>query len=225
MRVLLVEDDERVSSFVERGLDELGFHVEVAGDGRRGLVRALRGRHEVVILDLTLPELDGNQVLAELRRLRAATPVLVLSARDGVGDRVRALDQGADDYLVKPFAFDELVARIRALGRRPQAGGPGELAVGDLRLDPATRRVARGERSISLTRKEFALLEYLLRHRDTVLTRTMIAEHVWGQHYDSFSNVIDVYIRYLRGKVDAEGELKLIHTVRGIGYVLAERQP
>jgi DNA-binding response OmpR family regulator len=225
MKVLLVEDDARVSGLVERGLDQLGFQVEVACDGRRGLSLALQGGYGVLVLDLLLPELDGSRVLSELRRRRAEVPVLVLSARDGLGDRVRALDEGADDYLVKPFSFDELVARIRALGRRAQLCAGPVLQAADLRMDLATRRVERAGRSISLTRKEHALLEYLLRHRDTVLTRTMIAEHVWGQHYDSFSNVIDVYIRYLRAKVDAEAERKLIHTVRGVGYVLSEQHP
>jgi two-component system copper resistance phosphate regulon response regulator CusR len=225
MKVLLVEDDPRVSGFVERGLDQLGFQVEVAVDGRRGLNRALGGGHEVVVLDLLLPELDGNHVLAELRRRGAGVPVLVLSALDGVGDRVRALNDGADDYLVKPFSFDELVARVRALGRRPQGITADVLEVADLCMDLATRRVTRAGRSVSLTAKEFALLEYLVRHEDAVVTRTMIAEHVWGQHFGSFSNVIDVYIRYLRAKVDQGCELKLIHTVRGVGYVLSERHP
>ena len=225
MKVLLVEDDARVAGFVERGLDQLGFQVEVVNEGRRGLSRALHGGHEVVVLDLLLPEMNGKQVLAELRRQRAVVPVLVLSALDDVGDRVRALDEGADDYLVKPFSFDELVARIRALGRRP-ATAPGVLLeIADLRVDLQSRRVERAGRSITLTRQEFALLVYLLRQRDAVLTRAMIAEHVWGHHYDSFSNVIDVYIRYLRAKVDAESESKLIHTVRGVGYVLSERHP
>jgi DNA-binding response OmpR family regulator len=224
MNVLLVEDDPRVAGFVERGLGELGFRVDVARDGKRGLNQALRGSYEVLVLDLLLPEMDGNQVLVELRNRRAGLAVLVLSAKDGVGDRVRALDEGADDFLVKPFSFDELVARIRALGRRPQAIAGPVLEFADLRMEPASRKVERAGRTISLTRKEFALLEYLLRHRGTVLTRTMIAEHVWGQHYDSFSNVIDVYIRYLREKVDAESETKLIHTERGVGYILTERR-
>ena len=222
MKVLLVEDDPQVWSFVERGLDGLGFEVEVARDGLRGLNRALKGGFEVVVLDLLLPELDGTLVLSELRRRRSGVPVLVLSARDGVGDRVRALDGGADDFLVKPFSFDELVARIRVLGRRLQALAGPLLQVADLRMDVQSRRVERAGRKITLTRQEFALLEYLLRHRDTVLSRGMIAEHVWGHHYDSYSNVIEVYIGYLRGKVDVDPEVKLIHTVRGIGYVLSE---
>jgi DNA-binding response OmpR family regulator len=225
MRVLLVEDDPRVASFVERGLAQLGFRVDVASDGVRGLERALGGAPEIVILDLLLPELDGNRLLGELRRRGRSVPVLVLSACDGVGDRVRALDAGADDFLVKPFSFDELVARMRALARRPKALTGNVLEVGDLRMDLATRRVTRGLRSLSLTAKEFALLEFLVRHRDAVVTRTMIAEHVWGQHFGSFSNVIDVYIRYLRAKVEVGEEQKLIHTLRGVGYVLSERHP
>jgi len=225
MKVLLVEDDPRVSGFVESGLARLGFHVAVALDGRVGLERALEDPPEVLVLDLLLPRLDGNALLAELRRRGRATPVLVLSACDGVGDRVRALDGGADDFLVKPFSFDELVARLRALARRQNGRVPSVIEVADLRMDLGTRRVERAGRAISLTVKEFALLEYLGRQRDTVVTRAMIAEQVWGQHFGSFSNVIDVYIRYLRAKIDGEGEQKLIHTVRGVGYVLSESHP
>ena len=225
MHVLLVEDDPRVSGLVQRGLEPLGFQVEVAGDGVRGLERALDGTPEIVILDLCLPRLDGNAVLAELRRRGGPVPVLVLSALDGVGDRVRALDGGADDFLVKPFSFDELVARLRALVRRPKSLTGTVVEVGDLRLDAFARRVERGGRALSLTAKEFALLAYLVRHRGSVVTRAMIAEHVWGQHFGSFSNVIDVYIRYLRAKVDEGAEHKLIHTVRGVGYVLSETRP
>jgi len=225
MHVLLVEDDPRVSGLVQRGLEPLGFQVEVAGDGVRGLERVLGATPEVVILDLCLPRLDGNAVLTELRRRGVAVPVLVLSALDGVGDRVRALDGGADDFLVKPFSFDELVARLRALVRRPKSLSATVVEVGDLRLDTFAHRVERAGRLLSLTAKEFALLAFLVRHRGSVVTRTMIAEHVWGQHFGSFSNVIDVYIRYLRAKVDAQGDAKLIHTVRGLGYVLSTERP
>jgi two-component system copper resistance phosphate regulon response regulator CusR len=221
MRVLLVEDDPRVSGFVARGLSRLGFSVEVASDGERGLERALASEAEVLILDLLLPGLDGNRVLEELRRQGRTVPVLVLSACDGVGDRVRALDAGADDFLVKPFTFDELTARVRALARRPRPLESATITVADLVIDLRARRVERGGRAINLTAKEFALLEYLARHREEVVTRAMIAEQVWGQHFGSFSNVIDVYIRYLRKKVDGEGDARLIRTVRGFGYVLS----
>jgi len=225
MKVLLVEDDAGVADFVERGLCGLGFAVEVAGDGRLGLERVLAAAPEVVILDLMLPRMDGQAVLSELRRRGKRVPVLVLSARDGVGDRVRALDGGADDFLVKPFNFDELVARVRALGRRTGADTGAVLEVADLRLDPRSRRVDRGGQELTLTAKEFALLEYLVRNRDTVVTRAMIAEHVWDQHFGSFSNVIEVYIRYLRAKVDDGHAQRLIHTVRGVGYRLGEEGP
>jgi two-component system copper resistance phosphate regulon response regulator CusR len=225
MKILLVEDDPRVSGCVESGLARLGFRVEVAPDGRAGLACALANPPEVLVLDLMLPELDGTALLAELRRRGRSTPVLVLSACDGVGDRVRALEGGADDFLVKPFSFDELVARLRALGRRQQGRASAVIEIADLRMDLVTRRVERAGRTVSLTAKEFALLEFLARHRDAVVTRAMIAEQVWGQHFGSFSNVIDVYIRYLRSKVDDDGGLKLIHTVRGVGYVLSEIHP
>jgi two-component system copper resistance phosphate regulon response regulator CusR len=225
MKVLLIENDPGLSSVVARGLGQCGFTVEVVADGRRGLNRALGGGHEVVLLDLLLPDVDGNRILTELRRRQATVPVLVISARDGVGDRVRALNEGADDFLVKPFCFDELVARMRALARRPQNLAPAMIEVADLRMDLRTRRVERAGHAVSLTAKEFALLGFLLRHRGVVVTRAMIAEHVWGQHFGSFSNVIDVYIRYLRAKIDADCELKLIHTLRGVGYVLSECLP
>jgi two-component system copper resistance phosphate regulon response regulator CusR len=225
MHVLMVEDDPRVSGFVQRGLAPLGFAVEVAADGVRGLERAVQSSPEVLILDLCLPGLDGVSLLAELRRRGRALPVLVLSALDGVADRVRALDGGADDFLVKPFSFDELVARLRALARRPKTLHGSVVEVADLRIDFFTRRVERGGRVLKLTAKEFALLEFLVRHRGVVVTRAMIAEHVWDQHFGSFSNVIDVYIRYLRAKVDEPEERKLIHTVRGVGYVLSDTCP
>lgn len=225
MKILLIEDDLRLSGVVERGLGQLGFQVEVATDGRRGLNRALAGSHAVVLLDLRLPKVEGNRVLTELRRRKARVPVIVLSALEGIGDKVRALNNGADDFLVKPFSLDELAARVRALARRPQDLAAVVIEVADLRLDLRTRRVERAGHALSLTAKEFALLEFLLKHHDAVVTRAMIAEHVWGQHFGSLSNVIDVYVRYLRAKIDADREPKLIHTLRGVGYVLSECRP
>ncbi len=225
MRLLVVEDDKRVSSFVRRGLAAEGFIVDVAQDGREGFHLALDQSYDLIVLDVLLPHLDGLEVLAEIRRHGCQAPVLILSARDAVQDRIRGLNTGADDYLVKPFEFEELTARVRALLRRSTQVDDEVLQIADLHMDGATRKVTRGDRRLDLTPREYALLEYLLRNKGNVVTRTMIAEHVWDQHFDSFSNVIDVYIRYLRRKVDADAPVKLIHTLRGIGYVLAETFP
>jgi heavy metal response regulator len=220
MRVLVIEDELRVRSFVERGLREAGFAVDAAADGEEGLRLGLVNPYDAIVLDLMLPKRDGLSVLRELRGAGRATPVLVLSARDEVEDRVRGLDAGADDYLPKPFAFAELLARVRALLRRGTAR-PSLLEIGDLRVDLLARKADRGGTKLDLTQKEFALLEYLARHADEVVTRTMISEHVWDMNFDSFSNVIDVYIRYLRRKIDEPFEKKLIHTRRGVGYMLS----
>lgn len=225
MRLLVVEDDKRVSSFVRRSLAAEGFIVDVAQDGREGFHLALDQSYDLIVLDVLLPHLDGLEVLAEIRRHGCQAPVLILSARDAVQDRIRGLNTGADDYLVKPFEFEELTARVRALLRRSTQVDDEVLQIADLHMDGATRKVTRGDRRLDLTPREYALLEYLLRNKGNVVTRTMIAEHVWDQHFDSFSNVIDVYIRYLRRKVDADAPVKLIHTLRGIGYVLAETFP
>jgi two-component system copper resistance phosphate regulon response regulator CusR len=222
MRVLLVEDDEGVSSFIRKGLVQEGFAVDVTPEGRDAFHLALHEPYDVIVLDVVIPYMDGFEVLGQIRRKGCRIPVLILSARDGVGDRVRGLDLGADDYLVKPFAFAELTARIRALLRRHPELEHAVLRAGDLEMDVAGKRVTRHGRRIELTPKELSLLEYLLRHRGIVVTRTMIAEHVWDQHFDSFTNVIDVYIRYLRAKIDDGYKTKLIHTVRGVGYVLSE---
>jgi heavy metal response regulator len=222
VRVLLVEDDKKVSSFIRRGLVQEGFSVDVSGDGRDAFHQALEEPYDVVILDIVIPHMDGLDVLGEIRQRGCPVPVLILSAKDSVEDRVRGLNAGADDYLVKPFSFAELTARLRALLRRHSNIGQSVLRVGDLEIDLAARKVTRGAARINLTPKEFALLEYLARNRGDVLTRTMIAEHVWDQHFDSFTNVIDVYIRYLRTKIDEPFETKLIHTIRGVGYVLSE---
>ncbi len=221
MRILVVEDERKVASFIRQGLEEEGHAVEVAGDGAEALELALGGPpYDLVILDLMLPKRDGFSVLRTLRGRGVTTPVLVLTARDSVADKVGGLDLGADDYLTKPFAFDELLARVRALLRRGGERRLATLRLDDLTLDPATRAVTRGARRLELTTREHALLEYFLRNAGRVLTRPMIAEHVWGLGFDSESNVIDVYVGYLRRKIDGPGERRLLHTVRGAGYVL-----
>jgi DNA-binding response OmpR family regulator len=221
MRLLVAEDDRKVASFIRQGLQEEGYAVEVAPDGAAALDLILGGsRFDLVILDVLLPRRDGFAVLRTLRERRIETPVLFLTARDTVPDRVAGLDLGADDYLTKPFAFDELLARVRALLRRGQGQRVPLLRVADLTLDRATRAVTRGDRKIGLTVREYALLEYLMRHAGRVQTRPMLAEHVWGLDFDPESNVVDVYVGYLRRKVDGPGERRLIHTLRGAGYVL-----
>lgn len=222
MRVLVVEDDSGVAGFVRRGLTEEGFAVDVAADGREAFRLALDHPYDVIVLDLMIPHMDGLEVLREVRKHGSRTPVLILSARDDVDQKVAGLNAGADDYLGKPFAFEELLARLRALLRRSSDSQDTILQAGDLTVDVVKRRVMRGERKVDLSPKEFALLEYLLRNQGNVLTRTMIAEHVWDQHFDSFSNVIDVYIRYLRAKVDEGSDQKLIRTIRGVGYVITD---
>ncbi len=208
MRLLVVEDERKVSSFIRRGLEEEGYAVDTALDGKSGLDMALDAVHDLIILDVQLPGLDGIRVLQSLRGAGVSTPVLLLTVRAAIEDKVLGLDAGADDYLTKPFAFQELVARVRALLRRGTEGNRPTLQVLDLILDPATRKVTRGGRQIELTPREFALLDYFMRNPGRVLTRTMIAEHVWDYDFDSMTNIID-------GE-----ESKLIHTVRGAGYVL-----
>ena len=194
--------------------------MDVASDGAAGLNMALDGVHDLVLLDIQLPRKDGLSVLRELRAKKISTPILLLTVRSTIEDKVLGLDSGADDYLTKPFAFEELVARVRALLRRRGESREPILRVGDLALDPARRTVQRGELRIELTAREFALLEYFMRNPGRVLTRTMISEHVWDYHFDPMTNVVDVYVNYLRKKLDLEGKPKLIHTVRGAGYVL-----
>ncbi len=221
MRVLVAEDERKVANFIRQGLEEEGHTVEVAEDGAEALDRLLASLpYDLVVLDVMLPRRDGFSVLKALRDKRVSTPVLLLTARDAVADKVAGLDLGADDYLTKPFAFDEFLARVRALLRRQAGQAAPALRLEDLTLDPATRGVSRGSRSIRLTTREFALLEYFLRNAGRVLTRPMIAEHVWGVDFDRESNVIDVYVGYLRRKIDGPGERPLLHTVRGAGYAL-----
>jgi heavy metal response regulator len=220
MRLLVVEDEKKVARFVKKGLEEEGYAVDVAPDGEEGLAMALDGVHDLLILDIHLPRMDGLGILQELRKKKVATPVLLLTVRAAIEDKVLGLDAGADDYLTKPFAFQELLARVRALLRRRADAEAPVLQVADLTLDPARRLVARAGEKIDLTSKEFALLAYFMRNPGRVLTRTMISEHVWDYDFDTMTNVIDVYVNYLRKKIDAGREPKLIHTVRGAGYVL-----
>ena len=220
MRLLVVEDEKKVASFVRKGLEEEGYAVDVAADGESGLELALDQVHDLIILDIHLPRMNGLRVLQELRRKKVTTPVLLLTVRATIEDKVLGLDAGADDYLTKPFAFQELVARVRALLRRRAEAEPPVLQIADLVLDPARRTVFRGGEKIELTAKEYTLLDYLMRNPGRVLTRTLIGEHVWDYDFDTSTNVIDVYVNYLRKKIDAGRETKLIHTVRGVGYML-----
>jgi len=223
MRVLLVEDEAKIADFIRKGLSEYGYAVDVASDGEEALDWVEVAEFEIVILDVMLPILDGIAVCHELRARGVRTPVIMLTARDAIEDRVRGLDSGADDYLVKPFAFSELLARLRALTRRQPALLGSLLRMGDLTLDTATRQAFRQGKPILLTTKEYTLLEYLMRHPHQVLTRTMIAEHVWNYDFDNATNVIDVHVRNLRRKIDDPFPTKLIHTVRGAGYRISDR--
>jgi heavy metal response regulator len=221
VRILVVEDDRKVARFVRQGLCEEGHAVEIATDGAEALDFVLiEPAYDLIILDVMLPGQDGFGVLKTLRAHKVAAPVLILTARDSVPDRVAGLDLGADDYLTKPFAFEEFLARVRALLRRRNVARAPILTIDDLVVDPATRRVTRGERRIELTARQYALLEYFLRNAGRVLSRQMIAQHVWGLGFDAESNVIDVYVGYLRRKIDRDRERRLLHTVRGAGYVL-----
>jgi heavy metal response regulator len=222
MRILVVEDEKKVSSFIRKGLEEEGYAVDVAFDGKTGLRMAMDRVHDLIVLDIHLPEMDGLRVLQDLRKGKVPTPVLLLTVRANIEDKVLGLDAGADDYLTKPFAFQELLARIRALLRRHAESKLPVLQFADLALDPARRTVHRGLRKIDLTSKEYALLDYFMRNPGRVLTRAMIADHVWDYNFDSMTNIIDVYVNYLRRKIDSDHEQKLIHTVRGVGYVLKE---
>lgn len=227
MRILLIEDEKRIAAFVTRGLEESGYSVDCAENGQQGLARLAEAAYDLLILDLMLPDMDGLVVLEKVRNRNPTLPVLILSARGSLDDRVKGLDLGADDYLVKPFAFVELLARVRALLRRGQSL-PERLQAGDLVLDSLRRKVSRGGVPIDLAPKEFAILEYLLRNKGRVLSRTMIVEHVWETDYSGLTNIVDVYIRHLRSKIDDPWPDKLIKTVRGMGYMISaaeEREP
>jgi DNA-binding response OmpR family regulator len=220
MRILVIDDDRRLCTVIKRGLLEEAYAVDLAYDGEEGEYLAEVNPYDLIILDIMLPNKDGIQVCRELRAKKISTPILMLTAKDTVEDRVKGLDTGADDYLIKPFAFNELLARVRALLRREGTSKSPELRVGDLTLNALTRQIWRGQRPIELTTKEYVILEYLMRHPSVVVTRTMIEEHAWDYDFDSLSNLVDVYMRRLRRKIDNEGEDSLIQTVRGAGYRL-----
>jgi two-component system, OmpR family, response regulator len=222
MKILVVEDDRTVGPYVVRGLAEQGFQVDLVADGDDALAAATHTAYDLVILDLRLPGMSGFDVLRTLRDRGNAAPVLVLTAQDAVDFKVQALRAGADDYVTKPFAFEELLARVEALGRRPKQLAPRALRVGDLELDLGTREVSRAGRRIELTPKEYAVLEYLMRHVGRVMSRTLITEYAWDYHFDPGTNIVDVVINRLRKKVDAGQDRRLIHTVRGVGYVIKE---
>lgn len=220
MRILVVEDEAKMLSFLKQGLEEQRYAVDVSPDGEDGLHWALNFSYDVIILDIMLPRMDGFEICRTLRDKHIQTPVLMLTARDAIDDRVEGLDCGADDYLIKPFVFRELLARIRALARRESAQKSTRLVVGDLILDMVTHTAYRGDRVIELTTKEYGLLEFLMLHPNQVLSRTVIADHLWSYDYMPDSNVVDVYIRYLRKKIDDGFDEKYIRTIRGTGYQL-----
>ncbi len=222
MRILLVEDEKRMASFIKRGLTEQRYTVDLAYDGEEGLFLAETNPYDLIILDIMLPKADGITVCRELREKNIDVPILMLTAKDDVRDKIVGLDSGADDYLTKPFAFDEFLARVRVLLRRQRTDKSTTLKVADLELDQLTHKVTRAGREIELTATEYALLEYLMLNANQVVTRTMISEHVWDQDFDSFSNVINVYVNYVRKKVDTGFSKKLIQSVRGAGYIMKE---
>ncbi|MGH9767017.1 MAG: response regulator transcription factor [Blastocatellia bacterium] len=220
MRVLVIEDEQKMADLIKRGLEEEGMEVETAYDGNVGLEAGKSGKHDLIILDLGLPGRDGLDIAREWRESGMKTPILIVTAHDSTEEKVKGLDTGADDYITKPFAFAELLARIRVLQRRTAAEDTTKLQLGDLVLNLINRRAARAGNEVQLTNKEFALLEFFMRHPDEILSREVLSEKVWEETFDTLTNVIDVYINYLRNKIDRHYEPKLIHTVRGVGYML-----
>jgi heavy metal response regulator len=222
MRILVVEDEKKVARFIQQGLEEEHYAVDVAQDGESGAVMAEAQTYDLVILDVMLPGMNGIDVTRRLRRAGVLTPILMLTAKTATEDKVAGLDSGADDYLTKPFAFAELLARVRSLLRRGSLEKSAILTAADLELDTITHKARRASRVIDLTAKEYALLEYFLRNKDRVLSRTIISEHIWDYNFDTGTNLIDVYVSHLRNKIDSGFEKKLIHTIRGVGYVMRE---
>ncbi len=222
MRILLVEDEEKISSFVSRGLKEAHYLVDVAGDGEKGLLMAEVNEYDLLILDIRLPGCDGISICRQLRSKKIEVPILMLSVKNTPEDKVRGLSCGADDYMAKPFAFKELLARVQALLRRNKPGQGGILKVADLELNQLTHKVTRNGREIEMTNKEYVLLEYFMLNPEKVITRTMISEHAWHEDFDSLTNVIDVFVNYLRNKIEKGFAKPLIHTIRGSGYCLRE---
>jgi DNA-binding response OmpR family regulator len=222
MRILIVEDEGKVASFIKKGLEQSAYTVDWAPTGREGLDHARAAEYQAILMDLMLPDMDGLEVVRQLREQGIATPILALTARGGLDDRVAGLDSGCDDYLAKPFAFDELLARLRALLRRHSTQKTPTMEFAGISVNPVTRRVSRDGQNIELTNKEYALLEMLIRHPGQVFTRTAIMESVWGYDFDNASNVLEVYINFLRKKIDSTFSKKLLHTVRGVGYVLRD---
>ncbi len=222
MRILLVEDEEKISSFVSRGLKEAHYLVDVAGDGEKGLLMAEVNEYDLLILDIRLPGCDGISICRQLRSKKIEVPILMLSVKNTPEDKVRGLSCGADDYMAKPFAFKELLSRVQALLRRNKPGQGGILKVADLELNQLTHKVTRNGREIEMTNKEYVLLEYFMLNPEKVITRTMISEHAWHEDFDSLTNVIDVFVNYLRNKIEKGFAKPLIHTIRGSGYCLRE---
>jgi heavy metal response regulator len=222
MRILVVEDEKKVARFIQQGLEEEHYTVDVTHDGESGLHMAASENYDLLILDVMLPRKSGLDLIREFRERKGSAPALMLTAKGTIEDKVAGLDSGADDYLTKPFAFAELLARVRSLLRRSSKEKSTILAIADLELDTVSHKARRGQRAIELTAKEYSLLEYFLRNRDRVLSRTIIAEHIWDYNFDTGTNIIDVYVNHLRNKIELPNERKLIHTVRGVGYVLKE---
>ncbi len=220
MRILVIEDEKKIANFIKRGLKEEGYAVDTADDGEQGYFMATTQDYDLIVLDLMLPKIDGLTLCRRLRAEKVPSSILMLTAKDSVKDKVSGLDSGANDYITKPFAFEEFLARVRVLLRKQVSSTATKLTAGELTLDLVTHKVSRGGKEIELTAKEYALLEYFMRNAGSCVTRTMISEHVWDMNFDSFTNVIDVYVNYLRKKLDSGPGKKLIQTVRGRGYIL-----